>query len=613
MQTAAGIMAELARDEAPAVLPECPEPDQAFVDLRILATSDVHGWLADWNYHSARPLGAGLARAAGLIDLARSGSTNTLLFDNGDFLQGSPLSDRFATEAARNPVIAAMNHLRYDAAALGNHEFNFGLEALAAVLDRAAFPVVSANVSDIDGHPLVPRSAVLTRRVADGGGRLHDLRVGVIGFLPVQIMVWDSAHLTGRVKVETMIAAAHAQIPDLRSRCDIVVALCHAGIGPAIVPDDSEDAATALAGVIGIDVVIAGHSHQVFPSAQFAGVTGVDPVAGTLQGKPAVMPGSRASHLGVVDLRLRVGDWTIAACASTAVPVGSTAPQQGLLDVIRAEHDIIQKGMERPIGHTDRPINSFFAMVAPCRATTLIAEASARHLDGRIAGTILGTGQPFKCGGRGGPSHYTDIPAGPLTQRHAGDLYGYPNTIAALRLTGEEIRLWLERAAGVFYQITTGASDQPLINPAFPSYNFDLVHGVRFEIDLSQPAMFDPAGACVSNGRIRNLTLDGAPIDPLGEFVVATSSYRAGGSGGFAPRPPVLTDNVRLTDVVADYLGNPAPVSEHPFWRFAPMPDTSVVFATSPRAVHYLDEVPHLALTPLDCDATGFLMMRLDL
>lgn len=613
MRRGEGIDAVLHRHDSTDMLPRPLEPDANLVDLRILATSDVHGWLADWDYHAAQPSSACLARAADLVDLARVGSPNTMLFDNGDFLQGSPLADQHAAMTTANPVIAAMNHMRYDAATLGNHEFNFGLGVLEAVLAEAEFPVVSANVSHVDGRPLVARSVVLDRRVVDGHGGLHDLRVGVIGFLPVQIMTWDAAHLTGRLRVEAMTAAARNQLPDLRAHCDVVVALCHAGIGSASAPDTSEDAATALAGIDGIDVVIAGHSHLVFPSPQFRGVDGVDADAGTLQGKPAVMPGARGSHLGVVDLRLRIRDWGIVSARSAAVPVGSCHVHQGLLEVIRAPHDAVRARMEQAIGHNPDPINSFFAMVAPSRATALIADASARHLRGKMKGTILGTGQPFKCGGRGGPSHYTDIPAGKLALRHAGDLYGYPNTIAALHLTGEEIRLWLERAAGAFRQIRAGGTDQMLLDPHFPSYNFDLVHGVDFTIDLSSPAMFDGAGLRVSDGRIRNLTLGGAPLDPAAAFVVATSSYRAGGSGGFAPRPPSLSDPTRLTDVLADYMADPAPPPETPFWRFGAMPGTSVTFATSPRAVDHMDEVSHLALTPLGLDAAGFMTMRLAL
>lgn len=594
-------------------LPLVSDPDGTHVDLRILATSDVHGWLADWDYHAARPSGACLARAADLVGRARAGSVNTLLFDNGDFLQGSALADQYAATTDANPVIAAMNHLRYDAATLGNHEFNFGLEVLDAVLDGVGFPVVSANVSHVDGRPLVARSVVLDRRVLDGTGVPHDLRVGVIGFLPVQIMTWDAAHLTGRLQVEAMTAAARDQIPALQARCDLVVALCHAGIGPASAPEGSEDAATALAGIDGIDVVIAGHSHLVFPSPQFRGMEGVDAEAGTLQGKPAVMPGARASHLGVVDLRLRTTDWGIVSASSAAVPVGTCAVQPDLLDVIRAPHHAVRTRMERAIGQTSDPINSFFAMVAPSRATALIADASARHMGGKIGGAVLGTGQPFKCGGRGGPSHYTDIPAGALALRHAGDLYSYPNTIAALHMTGEEIALWLERAAGVFRQIRPGEADQPLLDPFFPSYNFDLVHGVEFTINLSRPAMFDGAGVRVSDGRIGNLTLGGDPLDRAADFVVATSSYRAGGSGGFAPRAPSLIDPARLTDVLADYMADPAPPPQTPFWRFAAMPGTSVIFPTSPRAVDHMDEVPHLALTPLGLDSAGFMTMRLAL
>lgn len=614
MQASPGIAEGAGWADAGGALPALPAPDPDLVDLRILATSDVHGWLEAWDYHAARPLpAAGLARTAGLIARARAGSGNTLLFDNGDFLQGSPLAD-WSVTAQAHPIIAAMNHLRYDAATLGNHEFNFGLDALSRALSGAGFPIVSANVAHLDGSALVPRTTVLQREVADGAGRRHALRIGVIGFLPVQVMVWDHSLLSGRVTVETATAAARHHLGALRDRCDLVVALCHGGIGHASAPEDAEDVATVLAGLPGIDVVVAGHSHLVFPSARFAGMEGVDAVQGTLQGKPAVMPGSRGSHLGVIDLRLRPGNWTVANARSEAVAVGAAPADAAIRRVIRTAHDAVLAEMDRPVGCTDMPLNSFFALVAPSHATALIAEASASHLRTETDLPVLGTGQPFKCGGRGGADHYTDIPAGPLSLRHAGDLYGYPNTIAALRLTGAEIALWLERAAGAFRTIRAGEADQPLLEPSFASYNFDIVHGVEFRIDLSRPAMFDAAGQRVSEGRILDLRLNGAPLDPEAEFAVATSSYRAGGTGGFAPRPPFLTGGTLMRDVVACHLASrPATPPRPPFWRFAPMPGTSVIFRTSPRAAGHLDEVPHLPLTPLGQDADGFLVMRLDL
>ncbi|WP_128253334.1 bifunctional 2',3'-cyclic-nucleotide 2'-phosphodiesterase/3'-nucleotidase [Falsirhodobacter deserti] len=592
--------------------------DATLVDLRILATSDIHGWLEAWDYHSARPLpAAGLARTATLIEKAREGAENSLLFDNGDFLQGSPLAEWSAgNPEAPHPIIAAMNHLHYDAATLGNHEFNFGLEMLEGAVAQAGFPIVSANISRLGGTPLVPRTTVLHRQVADRAGRVHPLRVGVIGFLPVQVMIWDHSLLTGRVEVETPLAAARRHVATLRQRCDLLVALCHGGIGCASAAEGSEDFATAIAGVAGVDVVIAGHSHLVFPDHRFRGLEGVDAEGGSLQGKPAVMPGSRGSHLGLVDLQLEVRDWSVASSSSRLVAAGPAPPAPSLRRVIGPAHDAVRREMDRPLGHSDVPLNSFFALVAPSRATALVAEASARHVRNLLGDDlpVLGTGQPFKVGGRGGAGYFTDVPAGPLSLRHANDLYVYPNTLAVLRLTGHEIRLWLERAAGAFRLIHPGKADQPLLDPDFPAYNFDVVHGVEFKIDLSRPPMFDNTSAQVSDGRITQILYNDAPLDPQAEFLVVTSDYRAGGVGGYAPRLPFMTSKTLLRDVVAQHLRDMPPTrAEKPFWRFMPMAGTSVTFPTSPRALSHLDEVPHLSLTPLAHDRDGFLTMRLDL
>lgn len=266
------------------------------LSLRILATTDMHMHVLPYNYLTDRPCNrVGLARTASQIALRRAEAPNSLLLDNGDFLQGSPLGDFVAGldgSAPRqpHPAIAAMNALRYDAATLGNHDFNFGLPFLRRALAQAEFPFVAANLHMRRGPELRPY-VILTRDFLDRAGRPVSLRIGIAGFLPPQTAEWDR-DLAAHIACGDIVESARAILPRMRAEgAELVIALAHSGIGPARHSPRMEHAATALAALEGIDVVIAGHSHQVFPGPQIAPAPGIDPARGTLAGKPAVMAG----------------------------------------------------------------------------------------------------------------------------------------------------------------------------------------------------------------------------------------------------------------------------------------------------------------------------------
>ncbi|MDW3118554.1 MAG: metallophosphoesterase [Roseovarius pacificus] len=229
---------------------------------------------------------------------------NCLLFDNGDFLQGTPMSDLTAIPAngwkGDNPVITAMNQLGYDAVGLGNHEFNFGLETLRRTLAQARFPVTCANVTDrASGKPAFARFQMLERRLEDRAGNAHDLRIAVIGLVPPQITIWDRTHLCDRLDSQGITDTARRIVPIARAAgADLIVALAHTGIETGPDRPDQENAALSLATVPGIDAILAGHSHRVFPAPHGAPIPGSDAQAGTLYGTPAVMAGFGGSHLG---------------------------------------------------------------------------------------------------------------------------------------------------------------------------------------------------------------------------------------------------------------------------------------------------------------------------
>lgn len=633
--------------------PETCGPNAQSVHLRLLATSDLHVHILPFDYYSGTPTDRlGLARTASLIAEARAEVQNSLLFDNGDFLQGSPLGDYIAQSRGLqpgdvHPIFAAMNALRYDAGTLGNHEFNYGLGFLTEALAGAAFPIVAANVQLVDeskdGRVLVPPYVILNRIVSGARGAHFPIKIGVIGFTPPQIMVWDRSHLEGKLTTKDMVAAANVFVPMMKADgADLIIALSHSGIGPAQAAPDMENASTALANIVGIDAVIAGHSHLVFPSDDFVATADIDPVQGTLCGKPGVMPGFYGSHLGVVDLWLSCdqGRFTVQSHKTAIRPIWQraasdtgTALTQTHAEVAKIAANIHQETLiwaSKPIGHTKLPLHSFFALLAEAPALQLVANAQTAHVAQKLATTaycdlpILTSVAPFKAGGRGGPENYTDILAGDVLLRHAADLYMHPNTAAAIRMTGAEIEIWLEYAAGIFNQIAPGSADTPLINPDFPSFNFDIIYGLDFQIDLSQPPRFDPNGGTIhpENKRVIGLKYQGAPLDRSEYFVVATNSYRISAKSSFLPalENRILfqtTENIR--DVVVRhfasgqaYSANPAAAAKNQH-RFAAMPGTTAVFDTSPKARSHLASLHPMNIEPIGMLQSGFMRFRLHL
>ena len=300
------------------------------LSIRLLGVTDVHANLYPYDYFRDRPdASVGLARTAALIAEARTKSRNCLLFDNGDILQGTPLGD-FAAQSmaadstANHPVIAAMNVLDYAAATLGNHEFNYGLDILERAYASARFPVVCCNIRRADGAPWFPPSIVIERLFVDDAGAMQPIRIGVMGFAPVQIAQWDEAHVAGRLSMLDIVEAGQAEVANLKEKCvDLVVALCHSGISRLGRTLGEENAAQDLAEVEGVDALFIGHQHLLFPGDDFADVAGLDAARGLIHGKPVAMAGFWGSHLGVIDLEMeqRPGGWRLAGARVEVQPI----------------------------------------------------------------------------------------------------------------------------------------------------------------------------------------------------------------------------------------------------------------------------------------------------
>lgn len=585
------------------------------VDLRILGTSDIHTNLMNYDYYKDTESNSlGLVKTATLIKEARKENSNTLLFDNGDTIQGTPLgsykqSVDVLEEGEEHPSITAMELLDYDASTLGNHEFNYGLDYLDEVYDDADFPFVNANVRDAStGDYMYTPYVIIEKEVVDEKGKESTVKVGVTGIVPPQILNWDKSHLLGQVTVDDSVHAVENVVSDMEKEgADVIVVLSHSGMGDMTHTEGEEDVTYLLSKVKGVDAIISGHAHQVFPGDVDASLTGVNVEEGTMNGVPVVMPGKYGSHLGVIDLTLekKGKDWKVVNGTGEVrkIAADSSDVDQDVAEAVKEAHDGTINYVRQPVGQTTADIHSYFSQVLDDPSIQIVTDAQSLYVKEKIKGTefenlpVLSAGAPFKAGTRSDPEYYTFVPSGELAIKNVADLYLYDNTLAILKVTGADVKEWLEMSAGQFNQIDSNSTDeQQLINTNFRSYNYDVIDGVTYEIDVTQPAKYDPDGNLIhpEASRIVNLQYNGEPIDLEQEFIVATNNYRANGTfPGVrnASYVEVYPDENR--QAIIDYIIQNKTIdpTADGNWRFAELPlNSNVIFETSKKAVDFIPE-----------------------
>ena len=607
----------------------CSAPSDTAVRLRVLETSDIHMHIMDYDYFQDQPsVTAGLARTAALLEQARSEVSNSILVDNGDLLQGNPLGDFIARqrglgEGDIHPVYKAMNLLDYAVGNIGNHEFNYGLDFLAQSIAGANFPYICANVFHDDGDddasndvPFFDQYIIVDRTLTAEDGSTHAIKIGFIGFVPPQIMQWDLSNLKGRVVAHDIVDTARALVPKMKAEgADIVVAIPHSGLSGSEPIAMAENVSNHLSSVPDINAIMFGHSHRVFPSDNYADIAGVNVEKGTINGVAATMPGFWGSHLGYVDLQLSVsadGEWRVLEGIGATRPIYKrengkliplVEPMEEIVNAVQEEHEATVDYVRTGVGEITAPINSFFALVQDDPSVQIVTNAQRRYVERLIQGTeydgmpVLSASAPFKTGGRGGSDFFTEIPAGEIALKHVADLYIYPNTLRAVTVTGAQVREWLEMSAGLFNQIDPdNSTEQELISTSFSSYNFDVIDGVTYRIDVTQPRRYDSDGNLINaeSHRIMELAYDGQPINADAVFVVATNNYRAGGGGDF---PGLDGSNIIIDapdtnrDILAKYifdLKKLDPTADGN-WSFAPIEsDVFVTFSSSLDAQQFL-------------------------
>lgn len=601
------------------------ETTDSIVNMRLMETTDIHVNLVNYNYYKDMPTNEfGLAMAATLIKQARSEVENNMLFDNGDLLQGNPLGDYVARngleEGEVHPVYKAMNLLNYAAANIGNHEFNYGIDFLKESIDDANFPYINANVYYDDGdtdptndqHFFEPYK-IMQKQVVDTDGNTQTVDVGVIGFVPPQIMQWDKANLEGKVMTKGIYETAEKYVPIMKEQgADIIVAIPHSGLGSVELQEREENATYNLTQVEGIDAIMFGHAHEAFPSETFAGIPSVNLEKGTINGVPSVEAGFWGNHLGIIDLKLKKNgkDWDVIDSSADVRAIYDEAtgealvePDQEILNAVSEEHQATLDYVRSQVGETTAPIYSYFALAKDDPSVQIVSNAQKWYTKKAVEGTeyegmpILSAAAPFKAGGRGGVNYYTYIQEGPIAIKNVADLYVYPNTLKVVKLTGQEIREWLEMSAGQFNQIdANGSQQQSLVDLDFSTYNFDVIDGVTYEIDVTEPSRYNNDGELINPDaqRIVNLQYNGELVQDSQQFLIATNNYRASGGGSFPNLDGsqiVLEPQIQNRQAIIQYIQENGTIdpSADGNWSFAPIDgNPKVAFQSSPDAQQFI-------------------------
>ena len=536
--------------------------------LTVLGTTDLHGNVFNWDYFKNVEFDnklhddIGIAKAATLIEAVREQRAGEpiLTIDAGDTIQGTPLAYYYAkidpiTGGATHPMAAAMNLVGYDAAALGNHEFNYGIETLRAFESQLSFPLLGANVVDpVTKRPVFPPYVITTYRLPNG----PRLKVGVLGLVTPGVAIWDKANVEGRMEFPGLVEQAKIFVPKLKALgCDIVVVSAHSGSTTSSSYGDAlpypENASSLVAEQVpGVDAILVGHAHVDVPQKYVANAaTGRD----VLLCEPLYW-GMRVALMDLA-LELRDGRWKVASATSQTLNSNAVEGAPAVLAAVQAQHDKVVAYVNSVIGTSTTALSAARAVVEDVPIIDFVqfvqAQAVKAGLEpGDAALPVLSIAAPF--------NRAASFPAGDVTLRDVAGLYIYDNTLLGVKVTGADVRAYLEFTARYFKQVSgTGPFTMDEVTNAVtptapngtPDYNFDSVAGLdaplTYDIDIAQPV----------GSRILNLAYAGAPVTDAQEFVMAVNNYRQSGGGGFpavSTAPVVYNRQNEIRQLIIDWV-----------------------------------------------------------
>jgi 2',3'-cyclic-nucleotide 2'-phosphodiesterase (5'-nucleotidase family) len=469
-------------------------------ELLVLSTTDVHGRIRGWDYYadSAEEI-RGLTRAATIVDSIRSANPGrVLLVDAGDLLQGNPFAyvamKQFADSA--NPIIAAMNAMRYDAAAIGNHEYNYGVPYLERAVSQAKFPMLSANTYKTDGTHKFKSWTIVDRQ---------GVKIGIVGATTPGVMVWDAENVRGRVRLTDIVPSVRTAVEEVKKAgAAVVIVSVHSGLNEPSSYDTvstglpSENVSERIAREIpGIDLVIYGHSHKEQRDLH---------IGTTL----LVQPKNWATSVGVAHLSLArdAGKWRVASSKGETIQSRGHAEQPVLLAASASPHKATVAYANAVIGTTAVAWRGDSARLVDTPLIDLINEVERKAAKADLASSAAFTLD-------------ASLAAGPITVARIAQLYPYDNTLRAVRISGRQLREYLEYSARYYTKVENG---RPIPDPEIPGYNFDMISGAQYTIDLGKPI----------GARVTSLMFKGKPVAPTDSFTLALNNYRQTGGGGYA-------------------------------------------------------------------------------
>ncbi|WP_128377750.1 bifunctional metallophosphatase/5'-nucleotidase [Streptomyces cavernae] len=529
--------------------------------LTVMGTTDLHGHVFNWDYfkdaeYSDKAGNAqGLARISTLVDQVRAekGRCNTLLLDAGDTIQGTPLTYYYAKVdpitakgGPVHPMAQAMNAIGYDAVALGNHEFNYGIETLRKFESQCRFPLLGANA--LDAKTLKPAFPPYFMKKFQVPGA-PPVKVAVLGLTNPGIAIWDKAYVQGKLTFPGLEEQAAKWVPKLRSMgADVVVVSAHSGSSGTSsygdqLPHVENAAANVARQVPGIDAILVGHAHVEIPELK---------VVNEQTGKTVVLsePLCFAERLTLFDfeLVLEKGRWEVESVKASLLNSNAVADDPKITRLLADEHAAVVKYVNQVVGTATEALTTVEARFKDAPIIDLITRVQEDVVRAALAGTeyvslpVIAQASPF--------SRTSEIPAGDVTIRDLSSLYVYDNTLVAKVMTGAQVRAYLEYSAEYFVRTAAGAAVdvEKLTNAGGrPDYNYDYVSGVGYDIDIAEPA----------GSRIKNLTFEGVALEDAQRFVFAVNNYRANGGGAFphvASAPEVWAESTEIRTRIAEWV-----------------------------------------------------------